>query len=227
MKNLEQARGLANDIYEAGLKRVKGFDAVYSHLSAHPLQGDYKLVAFGKAGSSMALGALAAMSDQISDGLVITKHDHTEDELRADTRIRCIESDHPVPGQASIDAGQALVDYIQAADSDARFLVLISGGASSLIEVLPPGMTLDTLSQLTDTLLSIGFDITQMNQVRRAVSCIKGGRLANYINGRETRALLISDVPGDDPAVIGSGPLTPVDEDIRNIELPPAVDESK
>ncbi|MEM8845291.1 MAG: DUF4147 domain-containing protein [Pseudomonadota bacterium] len=222
-QELKTARKQVLDIFEAGVARVKGFNAVAEYLANHSLSGKYHMIAVGKAASSMSLGALSVLKAQIVTGLVITKHDHTEDELRAYSNIKTIESDHPVPGEPSIAAGKALIDYVQHAPEDAKFLVLFSGGASSLMEVLADGMDLAKLAELNKVLLSIGFDITQMNQVRRAISHIKGGRLANYINGRETIALLISDVPGDDPAVIGSGPLTPVDEDISNVELPEAI----
>ena len=219
-QQIEHARKQVLEIFEAGVSRVKGFNAVADFLRDNPLAGEYRLVAVGKAASSMSLGALSIMGEQIIDGLVITKHDHTEDELRAYKNITTMESDHPVPGNASIEAGVALLDYVENAPRDAKFLVLFSGGASSLMEVLAEGMTLEKLATLSKILLAKGYDITQMNQIRRAISRIKGGRLANSINGRETTALLISDVPGDDPAVIGSGPLTPVVEDISQIELP-------
>lgn len=219
-QQIEQARKQVLQIFNAGVSRVKGFNAVADFLKNHSLAGKYHLVAVGKAASSMSLGALSVMQDQIIDGLVITKHDHTEDELRAYKNISSMESDHPVPGEASLAAGKALLDYIENAPGDAKFLVLFSGGASSLMEVLADGMTLEKLATLSKILLAKGFDITQMNQIRRAISRIKGGRLANSIKGRETLALLISDVPGDDPAVIGSGPLTPVVEDISQVELP-------
>ena len=222
-QELDQAREQVLSIFEAGVSRVKGFNAVVGYLQNNSLSGDYHLIAVGKAASSMSLGALSVLKDQIVDGLVITKHDHTEDELRAYQNISTMESDHPVPGEPSIAAGKALLNYVENAPEDAKFLVLFSGGASSLMEVLAEGMTLEKLAQLNKVLLSIGFDITQMNQVRRAISFIKGGRLANYINGRETIALLISDVPGDDPAVIGSGPLTPVEEDIKQVDLPESI----
>ena len=222
-QQLKQAREQVLDIFEAGVARVKGFNAVEEFLSHHSLSGQYHLIAVGKAASSMSLGALSVLQDRVVNGLVITKHDHTEDELRDYKNIITMESDHPVPGEPSIAAGKALIDYVQNAADDAKFLVLFSGGASSLMEVLAEGMTLDKLAQLNKVLLSIGYDITQMNQVRRAISYIKGGRLASYINGRETIALLISDVPGDDPAVIGSGPLTPVQEDISQLDLPDSI----
>lgn len=220
IEQIEHAREQALAIFEAGVARVKGFNAVADYLTHNPVAEDYHLISVGKAGSSMALGALSVLKNRIVSGLVITKHEHIEEELRDYEQLTCIESDHPVPGEASIRSGQALLDYIQQADSEAKFLVLISGGASSLMEVLATGMSLAKLAELNKVLLSIGYDITQMNQIRRAISHIKGGRMANYINGRETLALLISDVPGDNPAVIGSGPLSPVDEDIRDIQLP-------
>tara|TARA_X000000950_G_scaffold287216_1_gene398683 strand:+ start:333 stop:1577 length:1245 start_codon:yes stop_codon:yes gene_type:complete len=223
IEQIEHAREQALAIFEAGVARVKGFNAVADYLTQNPIADDYHLISVGKAGSSMALGALSVLKGRIVSGLVITKHEHIEDELREYDNLVCIESDHPVPGDASIASGQALLDYIQQADQEAKFLVLISGGASSLMEVLATGMSLEKLSELNKVLLSIGYDITQMNQIRRAVSHIKGGRMANYINGRETLALLISDVPGDNPAVIGSGPLTAVDEDISRLALPAAI----
>ncbi|MDG1250247.1 MAG: DUF4147 domain-containing protein [Gammaproteobacteria bacterium] len=226
MKNTETdlalatAREQVRAVFDAGVSRVKGFNAVVDYLQQHTLSGDYYLLSVGKAGSSMALGALSVLGDQIKTGLVVTKHHHAEADLIACERMQVIESDHPVPGDASIKAGQAVIDFVQQAPADARFLVLFSGGASSLMEVLAEGMDLAKLTAMTNTLLSIGYDITQMNQVRRAASCIKGGRLASYINGRETLALMISDVPGDDPAVIGSGPLTPIYDNIADVDLP-------
>ncbi len=222
-QQLKKARSQVLEIFEAGVSRVKGNNAVVDFLADNSLSGKYHLIAVGKAASSMSIGALSMLKDQITTGLVITKHDHTEDELRTYKNITTMESDHPVPGESSLVAGKALVDFVESAPHDAKFLVLFSGGASSLMEVLADGMSLERLAQLNKVLLSIGYDITQMNQVRRAISHIKGGRLANFINGRETLALLISDVPGDDPAVIGSGPLTPVEEDIRQFDLPESI----
>ena len=219
-QQIKQARTQVLQIFEAGVSRVKGFNAVADFLQQKSLSGEYRLVAVGKAASSMSLGALSILHEQIVDGLVITKHDHTEDALRAHTNIRTMESDHPVPGEATLTAGQALLDYVDNAPPDAKFLVLISGGASSLLEVLAEGMSLEKLATLSKILLAKGFDITQMNRIRRAISRVKGGRLANNINGRETLALMISDVPGDDPAVIGSGPLTRVVEDVGQDAMP-------
>ena len=204
---------LLRDILEASLTRVRGTEAVAQWLGQHPEVEFDHLVAFGKAASAMALGALRDRPAP-QRGLVITKHGHLDDELDGFPQIECVESDHPVPGEVSLQAGRRLVEFLGEAPDDARFLALISGGASSLIEVLAPNLDLQGLSELTERLLAEGLAITEMNAVRRSISCIKGGRLAHYLDGRPTCALMISDVPGDDPAVIGSGPLTAVRDEV-------------
>lgn len=207
-------------MYQAALTRVSGFDAVRRYLEAQPLQGSHYLIAIGKAAASMALGALAVSDDAIKAGLVITKHGHLDARLNRYPHVRCLESDHPVPGEDSLKAGAELLEFIEQTPADAQFLFLISGGASSLAEVLAEGMELEGLRKLTDALLAGGLSITKMNQVRRSISRIKGGHLAAYLNGRKTTCLLISDVPGDDPAVIGSGPLVHVRSEVDLSGLP-------
>ncbi len=217
-------------VYAAGVRRVRGFDAVCDYLDAHPAahpsSHPLHLVAIGKAASAMTLGALAACGGRIADGLVITKHGHLDHALARHRRIACVESDHPVPGDNTLRAGERLLAYLdEHADGDAHFLFLLSGGASSLVEVPPPGVGLDDLRSLTGQLLASGFDINRMNRVRRALSGIKGGRLAAHLKRCPTLSLLISDVPGDDPGVIGSGLLTPVRESVDADEYPGAVRE--
>ena len=196
----------------AALDRVRGDAAVAAWLRAHPDVAYDHLLAFGKAAAAMAGGALAARPEPAA-GLVITKHGHLEGRLADRPRLRCLEADHPVPGAASLAAGAALLEFLAAAPADARFLALISGGASSLVEALAPGLDLAGLGRLTDRLLGAGLPIDRMNAARRAVSRLKGGRLARYLDGRPACALLISDVPGDAPWVIGSGPLSPAPDD--------------
>ena len=204
----------------AALRRVRGTEVVADWLQQHPDVTYSHLIAIGKAASAMALGALRARP-QLQSGLVITKHHHLDEELNAHPQIECRESDHPVPGPNSLSAGERLRDYLQQAPTEARFLVLISGGASSLVEVLAPGLNLKGLRRLTENLLSEGLNIAEMNAVRRLISGIKGGRLAHDLDGRPTCALMISDVPGNDPAIIGSGPLTAVRDDALPDALSP------
>lgn len=199
-------------MFDAALDAVKGHQAVLRHLQTH--KADFtqpiQLVAVGKAASSMAQGALAFEQEGgqnwIERGLVITKHGHLDD-WKSDSRFDLYESAHPVPTQDSLDAGVALLNFIASAPDNAAFLFLVSGGASSLVEVLQDGLTLADLAEANRWLLGSGLDITGMNRIRRQLSRIKGGNLMAFLDGRPAKALLISDVPGDDPAVIGSGPL--------------------
>ena len=126
--------------------------------------------------------------------------------------VTVMEAGHPVPDAASLRAGQGVLDFIAATPADAQLLFLISGGTSSLVEVLPPGVSLSDLQRLNQWLLGSGLDIHDMNVLRKRLSCIKGGRLAGYLHGRNVMQVLISDVPGDNPADIGSGLLMPEED---------------
>lgn len=148
-------------------------------------------------------GASETLGAGLQRGLVITKQGHAN--RKQDARTTCLESSHPVPSEHSLAAGKALLDFIAQTPDDAEFLFLISGGASSLVEVLPAGMDVDDLTRMNDWLLASGMDIARVNRVRCAYSAIKGGRLATRLGHRKTNCLLISDVLGDDPATIGSG----------------------
>jgi hydroxypyruvate reductase len=191
------------ELFQVAIDRVNGAQAVRLALAGENCPAPLHLLAVGKAAAAMTVGALECCNPQIQDGLVITKHGHLDD--LQDERLRLMESDHPVPGAASLVAGQALVEYCQTLPPNEKLLVLISGGASSLVEVLPSGFTLQDLDKLTRILLGSGLDITAINRIRSEVSQIKGGKLLRYLGGREIEVLLISDVPGDDPAMIGSG----------------------
>ncbi|MEN8128984.1 MAG: DUF4147 domain-containing protein [Pseudomonadota bacterium] len=194
-------------IYRTAIARVSGFTTVKTHLTHHPLIGCYHLVAIGKAACAMARGALAAMDERVTRGLIITKQGHLEAGLHSFSNLTCLQADHPILGAGSLRAGSALIDFLLESSPSTRFLFLISGGASSLVEVLPEGMGLDRLQSLNDELLSSGLNITEVNRIRKLVSRIKGGRLLDYLAGREVKALMISDVPENNPAVIGSGML--------------------
>jgi glycerate 2-kinase len=210
-------------VYQAALARVRGVEAVKTYFEHHPLRGRHYLVAIGKAALSMTRGALAVLGENIAAGLVITKHGHADAPLCSYSPVQCLEADHPVPGHDSLRAGAAMLEFIQLIPSDSRLLFLISGGASSLVEVLPPGLNLEDLSELNRALLASGLDIDRMNTVRKAVSMIKGGRLRRYLGARHVTTLLISDVPGDDPAMIGSGLLYPNREIAPLTNMPASV----
>lgn len=209
-------------IYHAALQAVHGRTTVRQALQRHHMSGDVCVVAIGKAASAMFMGAHDALSGQIVDSLVITKQGYADAEVMVSS-ARLIEAGHPTPDQRTLDAGEALLNFIHTAPADAALLFLISGGASSLAERLADGVTLDDLQRVNQWLLGSGLDIQTMNRVRKSLSLIKGGRLARELGGRKTLALLISDVPGDDPATIASGLLV-ADRFIETqaaVELPP------
>ena len=196
------------EIFLAGVDRVLGYNAVIKYLEGNPISGNLHLVSIGKAGSSMALAALDHPDIKINSGLVITKRDHLEEGLKKYINVKCLESDHPTPSSTSLECGTELINFINSKTEKDEFLFLISGGGSSLVELMVDGFSLDELMILTEALLSRGYNINDINAIRKHFSQIKGGKLASFIKNRKTTVLAISDVPFDDPKIIASGPLS-------------------
>ena len=183
-------------------------------LKQYALEGPIAVVAIGKAAASMMSGAIAALGTQLDAGLIITKSGHCGDiqnvaNAGIEKGIPCIEAGHPVPDGNSLSAGKALLSFIDHQPLSRTLVFLISGGTSSLVESLPSGVSLADLQKLNEWLLGSGLDIATMNNVRAAISCLKGGRLAKHLGGRKVLNLMISDVPGDETHIIGSGLLSP------------------
>jgi glycerate 2-kinase len=167
------------------------------------------VAAVGKAASSMMLGAHDTLGTAIERALVITKDGHVLPQLEVIPAIEILQSAHPVPDERSLTAGARLLRWVDELPPHVDPLFLVSGGSSSLVEVLEAGTSLVDLEHLTAEGLAAGIAIGELNARRAQRSLIKGGRLTARLNGRTARALFISDVPGDDPAVIGSGLLGP------------------
>lgn len=200
------------ELLHAGLERVDGRRCVREALLAMPpVPHDAPVwaAAVGKAACSMALGAADALGPSLERMLVITKGGHLTAELLSLPGVETHESAHPVPDERSLAAGQRLLDWVGHLPPAVSPLFLVSGGASSLVEVLEAGVSVAELEQLSARGLAEGIPIGELNARRARVSRIKGGRLAALLAGRAARALFISDVPDDDPAVIGSGLLGP------------------
>ena len=188
---------------------MNGRSCVYAALQRQVFPGGVYLVAIGKAAAAMTAGAMDAIGAQVIAGLVITRRGYQESSAYAEPRIVSLEAGHPLPDEQSLAAGNALRLCMANAPSQAHFLFLLSGGASSLVEVPVAGVSLAKLRSLNAWLLASGLPIDAVNRVRTAFSQIKGGRLLHDLAGRNAELLLISDVPGDEPAYIGSGLLTP------------------
>ena len=193
-------------IYHAALEAVNGRTAVARALREGVVpDGSFYLVAVGKAATAMAHGLADERGGDVVDALVVTRAGYEDPELGERLPGRTITAPHPIPDGRSLEAGEALVRFIEQTPADGRFVFLVSGGASSLVERLAPGMDTAALARLNRWLLASGLDIGRMNRLRKAFSTIKGGRLAQWLGGRRADVLLISDVPGDAPAMIGSG----------------------
>jgi glycerate 2-kinase len=212
-------RELLLGLLQAGLQRVDGRRCVreaLTGLAAAPAR--VWLAAVGKAAESMALGAHEALGGAIERTLLITRDAPTAAQFVAGGAVEALLGAHPVPDERSLAAGERLLAWVDALPPEAQPLFLISGGASSLVEVLEAGATLHDLEELTRLAFAQGIAIGELNARRAALSRIKGGRLAARLRGRPARALFVSDVPQDDPRVIGSGLMGPADSGADRVE---------
>ncbi|MCC6206638.1 MAG: DUF4147 domain-containing protein [Gammaproteobacteria bacterium] len=196
-------------MYRHAVASVNGRDRVRTHLAGWEPGARVRVIAIGKAAGPMAIGACDALGAAVESVMVITKYGHATAGLPSGVPVTTIEAGHPLPDANSLRAGIDLFGFIARAPAPSTFLFLISGGASALVEAPPEPVRFADLRRAHDWLLGCGWDIAAINRVRTRLSLIKGGRLASYLGGVRTLQLLISDVPGDDPAVIGSGLLTP------------------
>jgi hydroxypyruvate reductase len=202
----ENARKLLLAIYRDALEAVNGRRVVREALATEvpsDSRAPWQIIAIGKAAAAMAQGAFEALGDKVIDALIVSRDGHFAP-VENEPRARIIPSSHPVPDERSLDAGQLLVESLERCPRNRHLLLLVSGGASSLVEVLKPGVSLELLQRWNQWAHASSLDIEAINAVRTRLSAIKGGQLLSHIHN-ETIALFISDVPGDDPAVIGSG----------------------
>ena len=166
--------------------------------------GRLVVIGAGKASAAMARAVEDHWAGDMSmlDGLVVTRHGYA---VPCD-RIEIVEASHPVPDAAGLAAAQRLLERVSDLKPQDCVLCLISGGGSSLLPLPLPGLTLEHKQAVNRALLRSGATISEMNRVRRHLSAIKGGRLAAACHPARVLTLLISDVPGDDPVDIASGP---------------------
>ncbi|MGI9265200.1 MAG: glycerate kinase type-2 family protein [Gammaproteobacteria bacterium] len=193
------------DIYQAGLAQVEGRICTAEALCDLAVSESVSLVGIGKSAAAMTHGAFDEWGERIQRGLVITRDGYGDEQLSQHNGILQIESAHPVPDQSSLDAGASLLEFLQETPPETVLLFLISGGASSLVEVPRPDIDLQDLKKANRWLLGSGLDIVAVNAVRQSLSQIKGGGLRKAVGDRRVIALYISDVPNDDPQLIGSG----------------------
>jgi len=198
-----QGEALLRELLAVAIAAAQPAQAVLPHLPPAP-RGRTIVLGAGKAAAAMAQAVERHMSGTL-EGLVVTRYGHGAE----CARIEVVEAAHPVPDAAGRRAAERILELARSAGPDDLVLCLISGGASSLLTLPAPGLSLEDKQAVNRALLASGADIGRMNVVRKHLSAIKGGRLAAAAHPARVLSLLISDVPGDDPAVIGSGPTVP------------------
>jgi hydroxypyruvate reductase len=202
-------RTQARQIFNAALKAADPKAAVLAHLSAdEPLLRRAKrifLLGAGKASAPMAQAVEKVCGRRIAAGCVVVKDGHTAPLRYAELR----ESGHPVPDERGVAAAQRIAELAREATAEDLVICCISGGASALMPLPAPGVTLAEKQAVTRQLLASGANIHEMNAVRKHLSAIKGGQLAQLAAPAPVLTLILSDVIGDDLSTIGSGPTAP------------------
>lgn len=190
-------------MFDAAVEAALPARIVPAHLPTPP-EGRTIVLGAGKASAAMARAVEDHWPGPL-EGLVVTRYGHAV----PCKRIEIVEAAHPVPDAAGRAAAGRILELARGAGPDDLVLCLISGGGSALLALPAEGLTLADKQAVNRALLASGADIAQMNTVRRHLSAIKGGRLAAAAYPAQVVSLLISDVPGDDPAAIASGPTIP------------------
>lgn len=197
-------RQLLLDMYDAAVSAVSAEKCLPAFLP-QPISGGRTIViGAGKGAAAMAQSVERHWQGGIS-GLVVTRYGHGAD----CKRIEVVEAAHPVPDEAGRNAARRMMDMVQGLSENDLVLCLISGGGSALLSLPAEGITLEQKQAINKALLRSGATISEMNCVRKHFSAIKGGRLALACAPARVVTLLISDVPGDDPGIIASGPTLP------------------
>lgn len=199
-----RARDVLHRMLQAAIAAADPAEVLAPHLPPPP-QGRCVVVGAGKAAGSMAAAVEAAWPSVRLSGVVVAPYGYS----LTCHRIRVREAGHPVPDANSVAAAREILDAVKGLEPDDLVLALISGGGSAAMCLPAPGLTLQDKQAVNRLLLASGLDIRTMNAVRRRISAIKGGKLAAAAAPARVVTLAISDIPGDDPTAIASGPTAP------------------
>ena len=205
-----QPRGFLEHLYRVAVHRAQPLHNTERFLPAPP-KGRTLVLGAGKAGGAMAHAVEALWpQDAPLSGLVVTRYHHTPPRPEGVAqRIEVVEAAHPVPDEAGLRAAERILALTRGLTADDLVLCLISGGGSALLTLPAEGLSLADKQRVNRDLLNSGANIAEMNCVRKHLSRIKGGRLAAACAPARVVTLTISDVPGDDPSIIASGPTVP------------------
>lgn len=209
-----EARDFLEGLFHAAVMAASPYEVLKDHLPDPP-KGRTVVVGAGKGAAQLAR-AFEDLWPHPCEGVVVTRYGYGCEARR----IRVIEAAHPVPDAAGLEASRALLAAVSGLGADDLVVALICGGGSSLLPLPPGSLTLEDEAQLNRVLLASGAPIGVMNAVRKQFSGIKGGRLAIAAAPARVVTLVVSDVPGDDPAQVASGPTLPdplLREDVRRL----------
>lgn len=201
---LSRLRRDAETIVKESIREVQPDKAVVRALEENPLGGRIRLVAVGKAAWQMAKAAAGFLGDKLERGIVVTKYGHVQGEIPG---VECYEGGHPVPDEGSFRGTRKALKLTEGLTSEDTVLFLLSGGGSALFELplIPP----EELQDLTRQLLACGADIVEINTLRKRLSAVKGGRFAEHCAPARVFSIILSDILGDPPDMIASGPACP------------------
>jgi hydroxypyruvate reductase len=190
-------------VFDAAVAAADPEKTISSHLPAKP-KGRTIVIGAGKGAAQMA-AAFEKAWDAPLDGLVVTRYGYSA----PTQRIEVIEAAHPVPDAAGLEAARRLLEKVSGLSEDDLVVALVCGGGSALLPSPAGGLTLSDEIAVNEALLASGAPISAMNTIRKHVSTIKGGRLAAAAHPAKVVSLVVSDIPGDDPALVASGPTVP------------------
>jgi len=218
-------RELLIELFRTAVAAAQPARAIAAALPERP-KGKTLVIGAGKAAAQMA-AALERAWDGPLEGLIVTRYGYGA----PTSHIEVVEAAHPVPDAAGFLAARRLMTHVAGLSHDDLVIALISGGGSALLPAPGPGLTLEDEQEVNRVLLASGAPIAVMNAIRNELSGIKGGRLAALAAPARVATLIVSDIPGDDPAMVASGPTVPLSSsraDVRRlvslygIALPPA-----
>ena len=195
---------LLREMFEVAIESVSPDLCIPPYLPK-PSAGKTLVLGVGKAGASMVRAAMRHLSGQI-EGIILTRYGHGFPHEQLPPNTIAFEAGHPLPDEQGLNATLEILKAVKALGKRDRLLALISGGGSSLLTMPAPGVTLSQKQEITKRLLYCGASISEINCVRSHLSGIKGGRLALAARPAKVITLAISDIPGNDPALIASGP---------------------
>lgn len=197
-------RALLAEMFEVALTAVSAELCLPAHLPPSPV-GKWLILGVGKAGAAMVRVAMRDAPEQ-TEAIVLTRYGHGFDDDSMPAGVQVFEAGHPLPDEQGMDAAKYILGKAQELGEGDELLMLVSGGGSALLALPAPGVSLVEKKDLTRELLLCGASISQINCVRSHLSQVKGGRLAVAAHPAKVTTLAFSDIPGDDPALIASGP---------------------